>query len=147
LLRASITGPEGSTFEYMDRFMLKLIQLVNDSVPEKTVNMVNTSPSWGGSGSANTGMMRIGLVPPGERERSQEEIAEALSRQTRRFTEARTVVTQQPTISVGRRGGMPIQYIIQAPNFEKLEEKIPVFMERATADPTFDNVDVNLKFN
>ncbi|WP_262245466.1 efflux RND transporter permease subunit [Parapedobacter soli] len=147
LLRASITGPEGSTFEYMDRFMLKLIQLVNDSVPEKTVNMVNTSPSWGGSGSANTGMMRIGLVPPGERERSQEEIAEALSRQTRRFTEARTFVSQQPTISVGRRGGMPIQYIIQAPNFEKLEEKIPVFMERATADPTFDNVDVNLKFN
>src|SRR5690606_30299809 len=67
LLRASITAPEGSTFEYMDRFMLELIQLVNDSVPEKAVNMVNTSPSWGGSGGANTGMMRIGLVPPEDR--------------------------------------------------------------------------------
>src|SRR5690606_35026482 len=129
------------------RFMLKMIQLVNDSVPEKTVNMVNTSPGFGGSGSTNRGMMRIGLVPPEQRERSQAEIADALTRQTRQFTEARTFVSQQPTISVNRRGGMPIQYIIQAPNFEKLEEKIPEFMERATADPTFVNVDVDLKFN
>ena len=147
LLRASVTAPEGSTFEYMDRFMLKLIQLVNDSVPEKSVNMVNTSPGFSGTGSPNTGMMRIGLVPPEKRERSQEEIAEALTRQTRVFTEARTFISQQPTISVSRRGGMPIQYIIQAPNFAKLQEKIPEFMNLATADPTFVNVDVDLKFN
>lgn len=146
LVSANITGPEGSTFEYMDRFMLELIQLVNDSVPEKQVNMVNTSPGFG-SGGANSGRMRIGLVPPEERERSQEEIVEALTRQTRKYTEARTFISQQPTISVGRRGGMPVQYIIQAPNFEKLEEKIPEFMELAQADPTFVNVDVNLKFN
>ena len=146
LISANITGPEGSTFEYMDRFMLELIQLVNDSVPEKVVNMVNTSPGFG-SGGANSGRMRIGLVPPEERERSQEEIVEALTRQTRKYTEARTFISQQPTISVGRRGGMPIQYIIQASNFEKLEEKIPEFMKLATTDPTFANVDVNLKFN
>jgi len=147
LLRASVTAPEGSTFEYMDRFMLKMIQLVNDSVPEKSVNMVNTSPGFSGTGSPNTGMMRIGLVPPEERERSQEEIAEALTRQVREFTEARTFISQQPTISVSRRGSMPIQYIIQAPNFEKLQEKIPEFMNLATVDPTFVNVDVDLKFN
>jgi len=147
LLRASVTGPEGSTFEYMDRFILRLIQLVNDSVPEKSVNMVNTSPGFSGTGSPNTGMMRIGLVPPEERERSQEEIAEAVTRHVREFTEARTFISQQPTISVSRRGGMPIQYIIQAPNFAKLQEKIPEFMNLATADPTFVNVDVDLKFN
>ncbi len=147
LVRVSTTAPEGSTFEYMDRFMLKLTRLVNDSIPEKAVNMVNTSPGFSGTGGANTGMMRLGLVPPEERERSQEEIAEALTQQTRGFTEARTFVSQQPTISVSRRGGMPIQYIIQAPNFGMLEEKIPEFMSRATADPTFVNVDVDLKFN
>ncbi|WP_353182400.1 efflux RND transporter permease subunit [Parapedobacter lycopersici] len=146
-INASITAPEGSTFEYMDRFMLKLMTLVNDSVPEKVVNMVNTSPGFSGTGSPNTGRMRIVLVPPDERVRSQDEIAEALSRQTHRFTEARTFISQQPTISVSRRAGMPIQYIIQAPNFEKLEEKIPEFMRLATVDPAFENVDVNLKFN
>ena len=147
MLRANVTGPEGSTFEYMDHFMLKLIKLVNDSVPEKVVNMVNTAPGFAGTGSPNTGRMRIGLVPSDKRERTQEEIADALNRQTREFTEARTFISQQPTISVSRRGGMPIQYIIQAPNFEKLEEKIPEFMDLADADPTFVNVDVDLKFN
>src|SRR5690554_2188522 len=109
LISASVTGPEGSIFEYMDRFMLELAQLVNDSVPEKRVNIVNTSPGWGGTGSPNTGRMRIGLVPPDERERSQDEIAEALTRHTRKYTEARTFISQQPTIAVGRRGGMPIR--------------------------------------
>ncbi|HEY1008023.1 MAG TPA: efflux RND transporter permease subunit, partial [Sphingobacteriaceae bacterium] len=70
-----------------------------------------------------------------------------LTKLTRKFPEAQTMVTQQPTISVNRRGGLPIQYIIQAPNFQKLEEKIPQFMEEAANDPTFSNVDVNLKFN
>ena len=147
LVSASITAPEGSSFEYMDRVMLELAQLVNDSVPEKVVNIVNTSPGFAGTGSPNTGRMRIGLVPPDERERSQDEIVEALARQTQKYTEARTFISQQPTISVGRRGGMPIQYIIQATNFQQLEEKIPEFMSMATADPTFANVDVNLKFN
>lgn len=146
LVNLSVTGPEGSSYEYTARFMNEMTQMVNDSVPEKRVNIVNTAPSWGG-GSPNTGRMRIGLSEPGDRERSQQQIVDDLTRQTRVYTEARTFVSQQPTISVGRRGGMPIQYIIQAPTFEHLEEKIPEFMELATQDPTFVNVDVNLKFN
>lgn len=146
LVSVSVTGPEGSTYDYMARFMDELTHMVNDSVPEKRVNIINTAPSWGG-GSPNTGRMRIGLVEPNERERSQQDIVNDLTRQVRPYTEARTFVSQQPTISVGRRGGMPIQYIIQAPTFEQLEEKIPEFMDLATQDPTFVNVDVNLKFN
>src|SRR5690606_18800186 len=41
----------------------------------------------------------------------------------------------------------PIQYIIQAPNFQKLEEKIPEFMEELSKENTFSMTDVNLKFN
>ncbi|HEY4652622.1 MAG TPA: efflux RND transporter permease subunit [Pontibacter sp.] len=146
MVRVMATGPEGASYDYMDRFMQELTQLVNDSVPEKAVNLVITSPGWGG-GSVNNGMMRLALAPPGERERSQKEVADYLTGLTRRYPEARTMVTQQPTISVNRRGGQPIQYIIQAQNFQKLEEKIPAFMEEAAKDPTFSNVDVNLKFN
>ncbi len=147
LVSASITGPEGSTYEYMQRYMADMTRLINDSVPEKRVNIINTAPGFGGSGSPNSGRMRIGLVDPSERDRSQQEIVDDLTRHVRQYTGARTFISQQPTISVGRRGGMPIQYIIQAPNFEKLEEKIPQFMDLATQDPTFVNVDVNLKFN
>ncbi|MFD2245894.1 efflux RND transporter permease subunit [Pontibacter ruber] len=147
MLRVMVNAPEGSSYEYTDRFMQELTQLVNDSVPEKAVNLVITSPGWGGAGSVNNGMMRIALKQPGERERSQKEVADYLTKVTRKYSEGRIMVTQQPTISVNRRGGQPIQYIIQAPNFQKLEEKIPAFMEEASNDPTFSNVDVNLKFN
>ncbi len=141
------SAPEGATFDYMDRFMLDLSKLVNDSIPEKEVNIVYTSPGFGGTGSANSGFMRIGLSPPGERDRSQQEIANSLTRMTRKYTSGRSLVTEQPTISVNRRGGQPIQFIIQAPNFAKLQEKIPLFMNETALDPTFSSSDVNLKFN
>ncbi|MFB9864125.1 efflux RND transporter permease subunit [Rufibacter immobilis] len=147
MLRVMSTAPEGSSYEYMERFMTELSQLVDDSIPEKQVNLVITSPGFGGSGSVNSGMMRLALKQPEDRERSQKEVADHLSKLVRRYPEARTNVIQQPTISVNRRGGQPIQYIIQAPNFQKLEEKIPQFMEAVNNDPTFVMPDVNLKFN
>ncbi|WP_423147409.1 efflux RND transporter permease subunit [Rubrolithibacter danxiaensis] len=145
-LRVSVTAQEGATYEYMDRFMEELTQLVNDSIPEKKINLVITSPGWGSS-SVNSGIMIMNLVPPDEREQSQKEVAARLNKLTRKYSQARTMVTEQPTISVNRRGGQPIQYIIQAQNFEKLEKKIPEFMDAVNNDPTFSNPDVNLKFN
>ncbi|WP_256012717.1 efflux RND transporter permease subunit [Desertivirga xinjiangensis] len=147
MLRVQVTAPEGSSFEYTDRFMKELTEMVNDSVPEKAVNLVLTSPNFGGAGSVNNGMMRIALKPVKERERSQKEVADYLTKVTKKYSEARTNVVQQPTISVNRRGGQPIQYIIQAQTFDKLEEKIPVFMNAVNEDPTFSVSDVNLKFN
>lgn len=143
---ASVSAPEGSSYDYMDRFMTEFTDLINDSVPEKKVNLIITSPGWGSS-SVNSGRAIITLVDPEDRERSQDEIAQDLTKWTRQYTDARVNISQAPTISVGRRGGMPIQYIIQAQNFEKLEEKIPPFMEAVENDPTFSNSDVNLKFN
>ena len=147
MLRVQVTAPEGSSYEYTDRFMQELTDLVNDSVPEKAVNLVIVSPNFGGSGSVNNGSMRLALKQPGDRERSQKEVSEYLTRLTRKYSEAKTMVVQQPTISVNRRGGQPIQYIIQAPNFQALEKKIPLFMDEAADDPTFSSTDVNLKFN
>ncbi|MGO4818868.1 efflux RND transporter permease subunit [Flavobacterium sp. W22_SRS_FP1] len=141
-----MTTPEGSTYEYTDRFMQELSQLVDDSIPQKKVALVITSPGWG-SASVNSGMIRMALTETGEREKSQKEIAEKLSRLTKKYPEIKTSVIEEPTIAVNRRGGLPIEYIIQAPNFEQLEEKIPLFMEEAAKNPTFSVTDVNLKFN
>ncbi|AWH85041.1 acriflavin resistance protein [Flavobacterium album] len=142
----NITAPEGASYDYMDRFMQEIEKLINDSVPEKKASLVITSPGFG-SASVNSGRVRVALVEPDERERSQKEIAADLTKWTKRYSEARTSVSEQPTIAVNRRGGFPIQYIIQAPNFEKLREKIPEFMDEVSKDPTFAMTDVNLKFN
>ncbi|WP_291108652.1 efflux RND transporter permease subunit [Flavobacterium sp. UBA6195] len=142
----SVTTPEGATYEYTDRFMEDLSKLINDSIPEKKVALVITSPGFMSS-SVNAGRVRLALVDPSEREKSQKEIVDDLNKWTKKYPQAKVNVSEQPTISVNRRGGLPIQYIIQAPNFEKLREKIPQFMEEASKNETFSNVDVNLKFN
>lgn len=142
-----MTTPEGSTYEYTDKFMQEISQIVDDSVPEKKVSLVISSPGFGGTSSVNSGFIRISLKEPDERKRSQKDIADYLTGLTKQFPNAKTSVIEQPTIAVNRRGGLPIQYIIQAPDFNKLQEKIPLFMDEASKDPTFSIVDVNLKFN
>ena len=141
----NVTGPEGASFEKMDEYM-KALTVIVDTIPEKYSFMSLTSPGFGGS-STNSGFVRITLTEPGERERTQDEIASMLSGITRKMTFARAIVSQEQTIQVGRSGGLPVQYIIQAPNLEKLKSVLPEFMEKAQADPAFQVVDLNLKFN
>jgi HAE1 family hydrophobic/amphiphilic exporter-1/multidrug efflux pump len=57
------------------------------------------------------------------RKRISKEIAEKLTKWTKQYPDAKTSVIEQPTIAVNRRGGLPIQYIIQAPNFKTRRKK------------------------
>jgi len=140
----SATAPEGTAYEAMNDYMTRLIA-VADTLPEKDVIMSVTAPGFGGS-SVNSGFVRINLIAPGERKRTQQEIADALSAEMRKYTFGRAFVTQEQTIG-GSRGGLPVQYVIQAPNLDKLREVIPSFIEKAEASPAFQVVDLNLKFN
>jgi multidrug efflux pump len=68
----------------------------------------------------------------------------------RGLNDARIFVTQEQTISVGggmARFGLPVQYVVQAPSIDKLKAVLPAFQEKASDDPAFSSVDVNLKFN
>jgi multidrug efflux pump len=144
-LMINATAPEGTSYEAMVDYIGKIIAAV-DTLPERDVIMSLTAPGFGSSGAANSGFVRMTLVPPDQRSRSQQEIADAISTQLRKETFARAYVTQEQTIG-GRRSGLPVQFVIQAPTLEKLKEVIPAFMERAQADSVFQIVDLNLKFN
>lgn len=150
LFRISVTAPEGASFEYTDRFMDKITQFINDSVPEKNVLLTVTAPGFTGSGAVNTGFARVVLEDPEKRERTQQQLASYVGQATQQYTEARSFVIQEQTISAGGPGGrvgLPVQFVIQAPNFEKLQQVLPKFMEEASKNSTFQGVDVNLKFN
>ncbi len=140
------TGPEGATFEYMDHYMDRLIHLIEETVPESEAIITVTSPGFGASSSVNSGFVRLILVEPDERERSQQEIAHQLTADVNQLSGARVFVKQDE--SIGRRTfGLPVQYVLQAPNFEKLREVLPRFVEEARKEPTFQFVDSDLKFN
>ncbi len=146
-MRMSVTAPEGATYEYTDAFLDRFTAFLQDSVKETKVILAVTAPSFSGSGAANTGFIRLVLKDPEERKRSQSQIARYVTRQAARYPDARVFVIEQQTISTGGFGGLPVQFVIQAPNFDALKEKLPAFLEEVRKDKTFAAVDVNLKFN
>ena len=145
--RLSITAPEGTSFDYMDKYVDRIGQFVMDSVPEKKVMITVTAPGFTGSGSVNTGFLRMLLVDPEERVRSQQEIVDMVNRNLPRFNEGRAFAIQEQTIQVNRRGGLPVQFVIQNVNFEKIREVLPKFLDEANRSPVFQGVDADLKFN
>ena len=145
--RLSMTTPEGSSYEFMDNYVQKVSQMLMDSMPGKKGIMLVTSPGNSGLGASNNGNGRIALVDKKERDMSQQEIADWITKRLKKLPDAKSFVVQQQTIAVDSRGGLPVQYVIQAPDFEKLREYVPKFMEEIADDPTFAVTDVNLKFS
>lgn len=143
---ASATGPEGATFEYMGVYIDSVVEMTKRAVPEAQAIISTTSPEYGSSSSVNSGSIRLTLVESDQRKRSQSEIAAEYRKELNKNTMARAFVVEPQSIG-SRRGGLPIEYVIQANNLEKLKEVLPEFVLRASQDPTFDFVDLDLKFN
>jgi multidrug efflux pump len=131
----------------MDTYVRKAADLVIDSIPEKNEVLTVTAPGFAGSGAPNTAFGRITLVEKDQRKKSQHEIAEYLNKQFRKINDIKIFAAEQQTISLNRRGGLAMQYVIQAPDFLKLREYLPKFMEKVNQDPTFAMNEIDLKFN
>lgn len=131
-------GAEGVTYEYIRDYTEDINQIVDSLIPDAEAVTARVS-----SGSGN---IRILLKDMSERDYSQMEVAEKLSQAVKKKTKARAFVQQQSSFG-GRRGSMPIQYVLQATNIEKLEQVLPIFMERVYENPTFQMADVDLKFS
>ena len=142
----TLTAPEGTAYDYMDNYVEKVTSFMLDSVPEKETVLSITAPGFI-SGATNSGMVRVTLNDPKDRSRSQKQIVGMVNRNLSRFNEGRAFAIEQQTISVNRRGGQPVQFVIQNNNFDKLTDVLPKFLEAANANPVFLGVDVDLKFN
>jgi multidrug efflux pump len=136
-LNIRTTMPEGSTYEFNEAYIEEIVALVERIVPErdKVTSMVRGSFAF----------VRVVLVPPSPRTRTQQEIANQITAELRKMTKARASVIQQSTFG-GRRAGQPIQYVLQAPTIGKLREILPAFMAKVQDNPVFAMADVDLKF-
>ncbi len=145
-MRVNLAGPEGATFDYMDKVIDEMTVEFIDQIPEEEREGIITVTSPGfGTASTNSGFLRVILKDASERERSQQEIYEQVTKILSKFTAVRAFATQPQSIG-DRRGGLPVQYVIQAPTLDKLKEVIPEFMEKVGQSPVFSFSDINLKF-
>ena len=131
-------GPEGVTYEYMRDYTEDINRLADSLMPD--AEFITARVFEGG------GNVQITLKDLKDRDYSQMDMAEKLSKAVREKTDARAFVQQQSTFG-GRRGSMPVQYVLQATNIEKLQKVLPEFMSQVYDDPTFQMADVDLKFS
>jgi multidrug efflux pump len=144
--RLQVTGPEGTSFEYMDKYIDRLTNLMLDSVGEKKTILSVTAPGFAG-GASNSGFVRVVLVEPNERYRSQKDIVSMVNRNLPRYNEGRAVAIEDQTIQQNRRGGQPVQFVLQNNNFDKLVKVLPAFLEEAGKTGILMSADIDLKFN
>ncbi len=144
--RVQLTTPEGTSFDAMDQYVNKVAGFMIDSVPENKIVLSLTSPGFSG-GNVNSGFVRLILTDPSERDRSQQEIVSMVNRNLGKFNAGRAFAIQEQTIQVNRRGGQPVQFVLQNNNFEKLTAILPKFLEEATKSSVLQQVDIDLKFN
>lgn len=136
-MNVNVTSPQGATYEYNYEYVEDIGQLVENVIPERDKVTTLVRGNWA--------FVRVVLNHPSERERSQQQIASALSDELQKKTKARANVIQQSTFG-GRRARQPIQYVLQAPTLDKLREVLPAFMAEVHDNPTFVMADVNMKF-
>ncbi|MCG2618047.1 efflux RND transporter permease subunit [Terrimonas sp. NA20] len=144
--RLSLTAPEGTSYDAMDKYVDRVSNLMLDSIPEKQIVLSITAGGFSG-GNVNSGSVRVTLVDPKDRTRSQEEIVNMVNKNLPRFNEGRAFANQEQTIQQNRRGGSPVQFVLQNNNFEKLTAVLPKFLEEANKSKVLQQVDIDLKFN
>ncbi len=121
--------------------------MLGDSVAEKTVCLTVTAPGFAGSGAVNTGFVRLALTQSEDRKRSQDQIANYITKNLAQFPEGKIFVIQEQSISSGGgpKGALPVQFVLQNNDFNKIREKLPKFLEEASKNPVFQGVDVKFK--
>lgn len=144
--RIMATAPEGVSYELMEAYTSELIALV-DTLPEKINLLSVTSPGFGASVNINSSFVRVLLSEPKQRKKSQEQLVNELMPIMKNYNFARTYIVQDQTIGGNRFSGLPVQFVLQAPNFDKLKAFLPIVMDSARNSGAFDVVDVKLKFN
>jgi HAE1 family hydrophobic/amphiphilic exporter-1/multidrug efflux pump len=146
--RFNATAPEGTSFDFMDQYTQGLANYFYDSVPSRQFVFASTNNSFS-NGSTNNAFGRVVLANPEDRDLTQEEIVNLTNAGVAKYNDARVFLVQEQTISVGfgSRGSLPVQFVLQNLDFQKIKEVMPKFLAEARKDETFQMVDANLKFN
>ncbi len=146
-IRTTVTAPEGTEYSQTKDILDRIAQMQMDSFPGLNQVLCRYGGSMSSS-SSNTGFVISFLRQPDERNESQQDIFDRLSKSYKRISAARVIASQEPTISTSSFArGLPVQFVLQNLDFEKLRAILPAFLEEAQNSPVFSNVDVDLKFN
>ncbi len=141
-------GPEGSSFEYMNNYSLKLEAIIMKEMEKGDIQRLTMRVPGGGGGAAagDVNSARGGMILADwhERDRSAQEIANAIMKEARKLPGVRVNIVMPS--SLGRRGSnRPFEAVIGGPDYESLSKWSAQMLAAVRQNPGFKDADTNYK--
>ena len=140
MFMVNISAPEGTglgqTKKMTEAFVEEMTALMDSSEYEEI---------QAGARSGGSSMIRVTLISDKTKRRSQSEIARAVQILGASYPDLRVMVFEPQAISTSR-GGLPVQFVLQAGEIETLRELLPKFTAEAEKSDVFSVVNADLKF-
>jgi len=136
-----LTAPEGSSLQYLDRFLRQVEAIAMEEVERGNVlRFLTRTGSWGGGSDVNVGRVFLALSSWDQRKESAQEIAARLRERLADLTGVRVIVGTPG--GIGQRGfGSPVQLVLGGSTYEELAEWRDHIIARAAENPGLVNVD------
>jgi multidrug efflux pump len=141
MVQIIVTAPEGSSLQYLDRYLRQVEAIVNEEIKQgNALRMLARSGVWGGGGDVNVGRLIVPLAPWEDRSESAQEIMNRLRTRLAELPGVRVAVMQPG--SLGMRGvSTPVRLVLGGPSYEELVKWRDIVLERAAENPGLVNLD------
>jgi len=146
IIRVMLTGPEGATMDYMERYTRQLEDILAEEKAKGGVLRYNTRVAPGGMGGANEVNRAIGFLVLEEfrgRERSTPEIAAAIQAKVSQMPGVRAGVFTPTAFNWG--AAEPVKVVLQGPDYPQLKAWTNKVLARAEQNPGLVNLDTDYK--
>jgi len=140
-----VIAPEGATMDYTDRYMREVESRVLP-LPERRGLFSAIGLGFGGPGRVTNGFVFLSLKPRGERDKSQQQIVQELFPKLISIPGVLAFVINPPSLG-GSFSSRPVQYVIQAENYEELNKGLGTMMTEAAKLGYLMNLDTDLRLN
>ncbi len=140
-----VIAPEGATLDYTDRYM-KEVESRLLALPERQSLFSAIGLSFGGPGRVTNGFIFLGLKPHGQRSKSQQQIVQELFPQLIAIPGVLAFVINPPSLG-GTFNSSPVEYVLQADNYEELNQSVGAVMGEAMRLGYMINLDTDLRLN
>jgi multidrug efflux pump len=136
-----LTAPEGASFEYTDRYMREVEDVLMEYVDSGEARrvLVRVPAGWGGGG-VNTARALVLLADWNARPRSADVIADEVRRRIEDLPGVRVRVSTPQGLGV-RGGDRPLRVVLGGGSYDEIAEWRDILIERAEANPGLTGID------
>ena len=140
-----VIAPEGSTLDYTDKYMREVERRLM-ALPERRGLFTAIGLGFGGPGNVTNGFLFLALTPHHDRKKTQQQIVQELFPQLISIPGVLAFVINPPSIG-GRFSSSPVEYVLEADNYEELSQGVGIMMGEASKLGYMINLDTDLRLN